>query len=93
MPGIFSTANIWKSFFGNNCDNVFLELPLWYADYDTTGHVNSDPSGTDFVSFGGWVQPSILIKQIGGNVHVTSLCGNPTWHAFIDIEAYVSPPP
>jgi len=47
------------------------------------GHVNLNPSGTDFVSFGGWMQPPILIKQIGGNIHVTSLCGTPIWHAFI----------
>jgi hypothetical protein len=71
---------------------MFPQLPLWYADYDTTGHLNSAPYSGDFVPFGGWMRPPVLIKQIGGNVHVTSLCGNPTWHAFIDIEAYVSSP-
>jgi len=56
---------------------------LWFADYNTSGQMNSDPSPTDFVPFGGWVSP--VMKQIGGDVHVTSLCNNPNWHVFIDI--------
>jgi len=46
--------------------------------------LNSDPSPNDYVSFGGWAQPTF--KQIGGDVHVTPLCNNPNWHAFIDID-------
>jgi len=37
-PGIFSTANIWKSFFVGGCDTLWnLSIPLWYDNYDSYG--------------------------------------------------------
>jgi len=83
--GIFTTANIWKSFFAGGCDIISTLAPLWYANYDSSGQLNSDPSFADFISFGGWQGASL--KQTAGEVHVTNLCGNSGWHAFIDIDA------
>jgi len=80
--GIFSTAKIWNSFFGNSCDIVGTGSPLWYADYNTTGNVDPTLSFADFIPFGGWTAP--FIKQVGGNITVANLCGHPLWHAFID---------
>jgi len=36
--------------------------------------------------FGGWQYPDL--KQVGGNMTVT-LCNNPKWHAFIDINVFM----
>ena len=80
--GVFSTANIWKQFFGSSCDIGVSGIPLWYADYTTTGHVDSTVAYDDFVPFGGWTSPSL--KQVGGNVTITPLCGHSKWHSYID---------
>jgi hypothetical protein len=79
--GVFSTANIWASFFGHTCDFIGNYYSLWYADYDIHGQVNPGQDFNDFVSFGGWTAPSI--KQTQGNTTATSLCGN-AWHVYLD---------
>ena len=83
---VFSTARIWKQFFGNSCDTFAADTVVMvsYANYDNTGHVNSTPSFDDFEPFGGWTAGSVLFKQIGGNVTVPLLCGSTKWHAFVD---------
>ena len=88
--GVFSTANIWNQFFGGSCDIGASGIPLWYADYTTNGQVDSTTSYDDFVSFGGWASASL--KQVGGNVTITSLCGHSTWHAYIDQLFWQAPP-
>ena len=47
---VFSTARIWKQFFGNSCDTFAADIGVMvsYANYDNTGHVNSTPSFDDF---------------------------------------------
>jgi len=42
-PCIFSTARIWRQFFGSSCDTFATDTnaPLWYANYDSTGQVHS----------------------------------------------------
>jgi hypothetical protein len=82
LIGIFTTANIWKQLFGNSCNIWATGVPLFYANYQTNGRVNSNLDYTDFKTFGGWT--SAGLKQVGGSVTVTSLCGFPTWRAFID---------
>jgi len=88
FPTIFSTARIWEQFFGSSCDNFATDswITLWYANYDSTGHVTSARSLDDFVPFGGWTAQSgsIIMKQVGGNVTVPLLCGPTAWHAFVD---------
>jgi len=85
IPGVFTTPRIWSSYFGTSCDSV-ADLAgynsLWYADYNTHGQVDPNQSMNDFVPFGGWIHA--YDKQVGGNMTVT-LCGNPKWHAFIDL--------
>jgi hypothetical protein len=54
LPGVFSTARIWAQYFGNQCDNIGQMNPpvwLWYANYESNGHVNSTLSMEDFVPF------------------------------------------
>jgi hypothetical protein len=81
--GVFTTPYIWNEFFGSACNSIgSAGFDLWYAHYLQTGHVNSTLSFSDFVSFGGWSEPSM--KQTGGNITVT-LCNNPLWHAYLDL--------
>jgi len=86
--GVFSTAHIWKRLFGSSCDTfaVDTEAYLWYANYDSSGHVISTQSFGDLVAFGGWtvVSKQVTAKQVGGNVTVPLLCGHKAWHAFVD---------
>ena len=79
--GIFSTASIWKKFFGSSC-NLFGEygVSLWYAHYGSNGKIDSTQSFDDFVPFGGFMP---YFKQIGGSVHI-SLCNNPNWKVIVD---------
>ena len=88
--GIFSTPNIWNKFFGTSCNIGGGQTKLWYADYTTDGQVDSTTSYNDFVSFGGWSAPDL--KQVGGNVTITPLCGHSTWHAYIDQLYWQAPP-
>jgi len=85
---IFSTANIWKHFFGSSCDTFAADTQaiMGYANYDRTGQVNSVQSFDDYVPFGGWIVApnSVMGKQVGGNVTVPLLCGHKAWHAFVD---------
>lgn len=88
IPGVFSTAHIWEKFFGSNCDSIAGlngGTWLWYANYNSSGQVDSIRSFDDFVPFGGWTVGSsfLTMKQVGGNVTVP-LCGSSTWHAFVD---------
>jgi hypothetical protein len=87
--GVDSTANIWKAFFGSTCDSIGTSGPLLsYARYGTDGHVTSTKSYDDFVPFGGWTVAGgkIFKKMIAGNHTVSSLCGNPALHAFVDMS-------
>jgi hypothetical protein len=81
--GVFSTARIWESFFGNTCTSIpsFGAL-LWYAIYDKTGNVKDVASFGDFIPFGGWTLG--YLKQVQGNQTIT-LCSHANWHAFVDI--------
>jgi len=87
--GVFSTATIWNNFFGNSCNIATSSIPLWYADYNATGHVNPTLSYSDFIPFGGWTTP--FMKQVGGNVTVSPLCGHSLWHALIDQIYWTAP--
>lgn len=79
---MFSTANIWAAFFGNSCDTVGATYPsLWYANYESDGHVNPTQTFNDFIPFGGWTAP--VLKQIAGNTTAYKLCGN-EWQVFLD---------
>lgn len=88
-PGVFTTANIWNSFFGSTCSTFAGDTgaQLWYADYDSTGNVNSVQSFDDYVSFGGWsyAAQNLGMKQVGKSTTVPLLCGHTAWHALIDI--------
>jgi len=80
--GVFTTYNIWEKYIGSTCPTAGLRtFYVWYADYTTTGHVNTTQSFDDFKPFGGWGYP--WLKQIGGNITV-KLCNNTNWHAFVD---------
>lgn len=57
LSGIYSSASQWKPITGDS--HSFSSLPLWYAHYD------SNPSFSDFSSFGGWSKPAI--KQYAGD--------------------------
>jgi len=67
--GVFSTAHIWESYFGNDCNSISTVTKyLWYANYNSSGQVNSTSSFNDFVPFGGWKSPDL--KQVGGSITV-----------------------
>jgi len=89
FPSIFSTANIWKKFFGSNCDYIGGSgwPALWYAHYNSNGNLDQTESFEDFVSFGGWniteFGPGAFLKQVAGNKKIM-LCGNPLWHVLAD---------
>ena len=93
FPSVFSTANIWKQFFGSSCDTFATATgaAVWYAKYDNTGHVTSSNTFDDFVPFGGWALSGrkVTIKQISGNLTVPLLCGSTAWHAFVDLISFV----
>jgi hypothetical protein len=58
--GVFSTAKIWARYFGNMCNNIAVDYPsLWYANYESNGHVNPSQNFNDFVPFGGWNVPAM----------------------------------
>ena len=87
--GVISTGTIWKAFFGSTCDSVGTSGALLsYAIYGTDGHVSSTKSFADFVPFGGWTLAggNVYKKQIYGNHTLSSLCGNPNLHAFVDMS-------
>ena len=94
VPYIFSTANIWKKYFGSTCDTFAKDTGAYlsYAIYDSTGHVVSTQTKHDFVPFGGWAAGDwhIIAKQVGGSVRVPLLCGHKAWHALVD-EVYLGP--
>jgi len=88
-PGIMTTANIWKAFFGSTCDSIGTTPGtfLQYAIYGTDGKVLSARTFDDFIPFGGWTVPSsnVYTKKVGGNVAIPALCGNPALHAYVDM--------
>jgi hypothetical protein len=87
-PGVFSTANIWKSFFGNSCDSIGTSTTwLYYAIYGRDGQVSSTKSFDDFVPFGGWTVAggNVYIKKVGSDVAIPALCGNPALQANVDL--------
>lgn len=59
--GMYTSNSQWSPITGGS--TAFKSLPLWYPHYD------NNPSYSDWVSFGGWTQPSI--KQYCGT---TSIC-------------------
>lgn len=63
--GIYASRYMWTSIMGglDKC-TFFGSYPLWYAHYDNNANFN------DWVSFGGWKNPTI--KQFTGT---TNLCG------------------
>lgn len=80
---IFSTANIWKQFFGTSCNTFATDTGayLWYANYESNGVLNSVKSTADYVPFGGWQVSGnkVWVKQIAGKVGL--MCGG----GFVDI--------
>ena len=87
MAGVFTTARIWKQFFGSSCDTFATDADafLWYAQYDSTGHATLTQSFDDFVPFGGWKVNDFIAKQIGGDVKVPLLCESKAWYPFVDL--------
>ena len=60
--GFYTSSSQWSPITGNS--NKFSSYDLWYPHYD------SNPSFSDFSSFGGWTSPAI--KQYVGDA---SQCG------------------
>jgi len=84
-PGVFSTARIWKQFFGSSCDTFATDigaLNIWSNYESSAGRVNSPKSFDDYVPFGGWTSPGI--KKLVGSVTIPLLCGHKAWHALVE---------
>jgi GH25 family lysozyme M1 (1,4-beta-N-acetylmuramidase) len=68
--GIYTSKSQWDPIMGGSTQ--FSKYPLWYPHYD------SNPSFSDFVSFGGWKTPSI--KQYKGTTTTCSASVDLNWY-------------
>jgi hypothetical protein len=87
FPTIFSTALSWKKIFGNSCNNFKASNPAYliYANYDSTGKLNTTKTLDDFIPFGGWQKNEVMLKLISGGAKIPLNCiGSPPTTVFAE---------